>query len=216
MKSNSIKAYVLNIVLKSLLTATLVASASTASAATLFQDDFTRANNNTVGNGWSELSDNANDVAIVGNRVRLRDNLPGSPDGAIGSSVIDATGYENITVSFTWQSLNPNEGNDLLRLSYGLDPAPALTNEAAWNQVFQVNDAGTTVTNSSVTVGALDNSEFSLMFWTVLNGNGNTNEGFFLDNVVVTGDLIPAVPLPAGAPLLLLGLGGFAALRRRK
>jgi len=54
------------------------------------------------------------------------------------------------------------------------------------------------------------------MFWTVLNGNGNTNEGFFLDNVVVTGDLIPAVPLPAGAPLLLLGLGGFAALRRRK
>jgi len=203
--------------LKAITAAALATGATSASAATLFSDDFNRANSNTIGNGWSELSDAANDVAIVGNRVRLRDNIGSTnPDAAIGSSVIDATGYENINVVFTWQSLNANEANDRLRLSYAFDPAPALTAQGQWTQVQQVSDAGTTVTTQSVNLSAVDNSQFSLMFWTVVNGNANNNEGFYLDNVVVTGDLIAVVPLPAGAPLLLAGLGGLVALRRRK
>lgn len=203
-----------NIALASLLTLT----AGSASAVTIFSDDFNRVDNNTVGNGWSELASGNGDVKIDGNQLRLRDNLAGSPDAAAATGVIDATGYENINVSFTWQARNRNEASDFLRLSYGLDPAPAMTDEAAWTQIFSGSDAGTNVFTASIALDALvENSLFSLMFWTEVSGNNSGNdEGFMIDSVVVTGDLIPVVPLPAGGLLMLSGLAGFAALRRRK
>jgi len=209
--------------MKTLVRTTFIAAmalgASSASAATvIFSDNFNRADNNTVGNGWSELEDANNDVAVNNNTLRLRDNLTGQPDAAVGSTVIDATGYENITVTFDWRALGPNEAADDLMLSYALAPAPNLTQQNQWDQVFAGSDGGTSIFSESVTLGAdTADSIFNLMFWTnVTNNNNGNGEGFRIDNLVVSGDAIAVVPLPASASLLLLGFGGLTALRRRK
>lgn len=197
-------------------TLTFAASATVASVV-LFEDDFGRINSNSVGNGWIELESGNADVAITGERLRLRDNLAGSPDAAAASFVIDATGYENLMVSFDWRPLNTNDGGERLNLSYALDPAPAPTLQAQWTRVFRDGNGGTTVSSESVSISpGADNSLFNIMFWSqVSNGTSGNSEGFFVDNVVVTGELTP-VPLPAGGALLLGGLAAFGAMRRKR
>jgi hypothetical protein len=187
-----------------------------ASAAILFEDDFDRSNSNTVGNGWSELNNSSSDVAISGNRLLLRDELSGNPDAAAASATIDATGFENTMVSFTWTPLGPNSSNDLLKLVWSLaSDNLSMTNEEAWSNVvppFSVGSNGTNTVTASVGVGATD-KKFRLMFWTDVS---DADEGFYIDNVKVTGDPISAVPVPASLPLLVAGLAGFGLMRRRK
>ncbi len=191
----------------------LLAGAASA-ASVIFEDDFNRANNTSVGNGWTELEDDNNDVRIISNQLRLRDFLPGNPDAAAASAVIDATGYTNITVSFDWRSLDPNESSDDLFLVWALDPRPALTNEGAWTEVFQGGSGGTNTFSESVSISpGADNSMFNLMFWSDV---GTGSEGFLIDNLVVTGDLISPVPVPASLPLLAAAFAGFGVMRRRK
>ncbi|WP_233155154.1 VPLPA-CTERM sorting domain-containing protein [Sedimentitalea arenosa] len=59
----------------------------------------------------------------------------------------------------------------------------------------------------------------SLFFDTVILQNINTDAGvdrtIYFDNLVATSEMAP-VPLPASLPLLLAGVGGLYALRRRK
>ncbi len=191
--------------------AALTLFAGTVSAATLFEDDFNRSDSNTVGNGWNELEDDSNDVAIYGNSLQLRDTLWLNPDAAATSVVIDASGYENISVQFKWRSLTPNENSDDLYLSWALDPAPAITNENAWTQAFQGNDGGTSWFTESVALAGADDAMFNLMLWSDV---GLSNEGFLIDYVKVTGDAVSSVPLPAGMPLLLGGLAAFGLARR--
>lgn len=193
--------------------AALTLMASTASAVTIFQDTFNRANSNSVGNGWTELEDDNNDVAIRTNRLRLRDTLGGEPDAAAASPLIDATGFENISVDFRWRSLGPNEGSDDLYLSFALTPAPALTNQNAWTEVFNGSSGGTSFSTENVALAGAEDSMFNLMFWTDVS---RFNEGFEITGVRVTGDAISAVPLPAALPMMLAGLGALGVARRRK
>ena len=80
------------------------------------------------------------------------------------------------------------------------------------------NGATTTVMNAANAVRNLIEITFdqSMSSATVVlshfNGSGNfTNDGFSIDDIAVS-----EVPLPASALLLLGGLGGLAAMRRRK
>lgn len=54
-------------------------------------------------------------------------------------------------------------------------------------------------------------SSATVFFGNWRNGQPRTNDGFSIDDASVS-----AVPLPASAVLLLAGLGGMAAMRRRK
>ncbi len=200
-------------------TATVLAAilaTSSVSAATLFYDSFNRANSNNPGNGWTQLEDDNNDVGVFGNALRLRDFLPGNPDAAAASKTIDATGYTNIQVEFRWKGFSNVETGDDFYLSWAESPAPAMSNEGAWNEVFNGNTGGGTwLTNLiSISPGA-DNSIFNLMFWSDVS---SSSEGYKVDWVRVTGDAITPVPLPAALPLLAGGIGllGFAGWRRRK
>lgn len=185
-----------------------------AASTVLFEDDFNRSNSNSVGNGWSELEDDNNDVRVRGNTLRLRDTLPGNPDAAAASAVIDATGFKNITVSFTWKAFITNEASDELYLSWAFDPAPALTDQNAWTEVFSDGSGSTTTFSETVSLGAaVDGAMFNLMFWSDVSF---FNEGFKIDNVVVTGEAITPVPLPASLPLMAAALAGFGIMRRRK
>jgi hypothetical protein len=201
--------------------AMLALTTTSASAATvLFSDDFDRANNKTLGNGWSELSYNRNDVAVRGKSMLLRDDAAGLPDAAAASLVIDGTGYENITVSFDWRSLGPNERKDDLFMSFAEAPAPALTDADDWTLAFNGGAGGKKWFTESISISAgADNTLFNIMFWTDVSSrlNGGKREGFRIDNVVVMGDsIVAAVPAPASLPLLAAGLLGLGFVGRRK
>lgn len=199
--------------------ATVVAAifaTSSASAVTLFYDDFNRSNSNNPGNGWTQLEDDNDDVGIFGNALRLRDNISGLPDAAAASKTIDATGYSNIQVEFRWRGFNNVETSDDFFLVWAEAPAPSMTNQGAWTSAFSgTTEGGTWFTELvSISPGA-DNSVFNLMFWTDVS---YYKEGYKVDWVKVTGDKITPVPLPAALPLLAGGLGvlGIAGWRRRR
>ena len=187
-----------------------------AGAAVIFTDDFTRTDHITrdVGNGWSELENSSNDVSVLSNKLLLRDVLGGDgPDAAASSMVIDATGYENISVEFKWRAQQQNTVTDDLFLSWALDPAPAMDDLTAWTHVFQGNGAGKSFRVSNVALSGAENTLFNLMLWTI---SSTKDQGYQIDYVTVTGDEIPPVPLPAGLPLLAGGLAAFGLLRRKR
>ena len=196
--------------------AALAVFASDASAAVIFQDDFTRSEHisRDVGNGWNELEKSSNDVSVLSNKLLLRDVLEGDgPDAAASSMVIDATGYENISVEFRWRAQSQNGIADDLFLSWALDPAPAMDDLSAWTHVFQENGSGSSFHVTNVGISGAENTLFNLMLWTI---SSTKDQGYQIDYVTVTGDEIPPVPLPAGLPLLAGGLAAFGLVRRKR
>lgn len=190
--------------------------ASDVSAAVIFQDDFTRTAQieRTVGNGWNELERSSNDVSVLNNRLLLRDVLDGDgPDAAASSLVIDATGYENINVSFRWKSLRDNTISEDLFLSWALDPAPAMTDTDAWTHAFQGSAVGPGFHITNALLDGAEDSTFNVMLWSLVAGK---DQGYLIDYVTVTGDEISPVPLPAGLPLLLGGLAALGLARRKR
>lgn len=60
----------------------------------------------------------------------------------------------------------------------------------------------------------LASNQSSALFF---EGVGGDNQGYIVDNVILKSlDDVSPIPLPATAPLVLLGLAGLTALRRRK
>ena len=203
----------------------LAFAASSAAAATLFSDDFDRPDSKSVGGGWSELERSEDDVFVKNGMLLLRDRRDENPDAAASSMVIDATGYENITVAFKWRTINRyNEANDSLFLSWASVDAPAIDDTAAWTEAFEGgvdSDAHWSPkvwSTETVQLTGAEYGQFRLLLWTDVNA---FNEGFRIDYVTVTGDKLVAgavapVPLPAGLPLLVGGLAAFGLMKRRR
>lgn len=183
-------------------------------ATVIFEDSFDRPLSDTVGNGWSEYEGSADRVGINNDgRLRLRGIMEGTPDAAASSPIIDATGYDNITVSFSWRKRTSNSLNDMLNLSYANTPLPPLIDPGAWTQVFSGSADTPANFDESILLTGAANSTFGLLFWTIETVNSS---GFTIRELTVTGDRIGTVPVPAGLPLMLMGLGALGLARRHR
>ena len=220
--------------------ALLLMSALPASAVTIFSDNFNRAPSDTVGNGWEEYNAQANDVAIVNNsgtnctgdnspsgcnnQLRLRDQngLNGTVDAGVAQiGSLSTTGYQDIMLGLDFKRLSSNSsGNDLFRIQW------KLSSDSVWDPTNTIYEHGLGSDASSYVPVLLalgptaDNAAgIDIRIYVNLWPTSGTDEGAIVDNVVLSGNLIPPigeVPLPGSLPLLLSGLAGASLIVRKR
>lgn len=184
------------------------------SAVTIFMDDFNRANNSTVGNGWLETENNAGDVAIRNGRLRLRDILPGPGIDAAASQLggLEATGLSDIALMYDWSATSNTESSDDLFVQW------KLTSQAMWTTLVTHTLGGSGFVSNTVQLGAGADgqSDIQIRFFTDVS---TETEAAFIDNVKLTGE-VGTSPVPEPATFALFGLGliglGWVQYRRVK
>jgi len=199
--------------------AALLWGAGSASAVTIFTDNFNRADNDTVGNGWIEHNDSANDVAIRDNQLRIRDQASTAPDAAIAQgTILITTGFTGLQVSFDYRRMQDdgdgvsNEAGDNLLVSWA--PSGTSITGTGWTTAATLfsNSDSFVSTGLINLVGAL--GEIDVRLHTVVN---NDDEGYMVDNFSVFGTPgASAVPLPPAVLLFGTALVGMGLLGRRR
>jgi hypothetical protein len=189
---------------------------SSASAVTIFSDDFNRADSNTVGNGWNEIEDDNNDVAIKNNSLMLRDNRSWfffDLIDAVASHSASTTGYQDIFLDFDWKASDDTESSDKLYVSW-TNTADPLNGLFSWDTIFSADLGGSSFESVSVgeIVGANNLADFKFAFWTDVS---HWSEYAAIDNVVLRGTPT-SVSNPSSIALLGLGLMGLGLASRKK
>jgi hypothetical protein len=192
-----------------------VTASSASQAALIWSDEFSRSSSNSVGNGWTEIEDDSNDVGIVfNNYLLLRDR---TPSAAAYQSGISTVGYENITVEFRWR---PWDSDAADTLSFVYQAQPVLD----WTLGF-ITDLGISPETYQTASFALDlaagNTE-TLDIGFILNATYK-KDAAKIDYVRIYGDEMTggggnSIPEPSGIALFGLGIVGlgFAARRRSR
>lgn len=196
--------------------AALTLFCASASATIIFADDFNRANSNTVGNGWSTVEEDDNDVAIRNNVLQIRDyerewswSLANfgynHTDDSEASNSTSTESYKDIFIDFDWAASWNTESSDSLFLSW-------TNNGTDWTNIWdtELGGSGFTSVNVGAIVGADDLTDFGFKFYTNVS---TYYEAAYIDNVVVRGTEVPA---PLSIALFGLGLAGIGLSRRKK
>jgi len=196
----------------------MVTVASPASATIIFQDDFNRDNNNTVGNDWSEIEDETNDTAIRSSTLRLRD-FKDKTDSADGQGIVDAAagqlagfntvGFTNIILMYDWAATDNTESNDTLWVQWKLGT------DALWNTLVAqaLGGSGFAPESFGLGIGAEGVSNLQIRFATDVS---TYKEAAFIDNVKLTGYYPTRVPEPSTLMLMGIGLVGLGWMGRKK
>ena len=205
--------------LSKLLLLTISLQCAATQAAVLFEDDFDRNNNSLVGNNWSELEKDSNDVAIYQDALRLRDYQSDVPDAA-AIQTIEVAGFENLSLQFDWRATSSTEASDMLFVGWQL---PDENFSSFWQTSLGGSDYETV--SLAVTDPGSDDGLASLAFWIDV---GSANETVYIDNILFSGapvandtdpateqDDIASVSEPSSTLLLALGLSFLYSVRRK-
>ena len=116
-------------------------------------------------------------------------------------------------ISFTFDWLT-NRGNQPEKLStFLVDGAPAMIGYTDLGGTSYTSATQTILSTSRTGEGTVTYSGGPFTSLSFLHEQTANNIGFVISNVTVD---VAAVPLPASLPLLLLGFGSIAALRRKR
>lgn len=175
-------------------------------SAVIYQDDFNRSNNNTLGSTWSELENQSNDVAIYRNQLRLRDQS-GLAQDAVALLELDLSNYQNLNLRFDWRPTPNTETSDTFYVGWN--------NSNAWQSVWSQSLGNSTYTSVELDLSKLTaNPNDRLSFWVDVSSKTET---VYVDNFLLEGELIAnsapdpvtAVSEPNASLLLSLGLLGL-------
>jgi hypothetical protein len=185
----------------------------------VLSDQFDRPNSNDVGNGWVEFEADADDVAVVNDMLRLRDDGDPDDDPALeqveAQAVqfgLDISDYESLTLSFEWTSLGATVPTDRFYVQWRAcdDPANISTNSEigvgpflAFFEAPLVErnlTAGpflpdTEAVSVALPQAAIDAECIDLRFLTIVS---NPEEGVLIDYVDLCGQRRPPVRYTCG------------------
>lgn len=145
----------------------------------------------------------ANQLLLDGNKIIEETSSGKRPGNVVGDFATDVLTEEKDGVTPQQFTMKLLSGEDLAtRLSfYVVDTDTTFTAAEAAFGIFL--DVGTDVTSTSV----------NRFYLALDDGGGSPDDNH--DDIIIRVDVAP-IPLPAGGLLLMGGLAGFAALRRRK
>lgn len=181
-----------------------VMAAQSASATTIFSDNFQRSNSGTVGNGWVEGSG----ISVDSGSMLFSGNA--SLTATEGTLTISTVGFTSLTFSYDWSS-SGGEASDTLSSYWSSDGGTTLHLLAT----HTLDTHSFTAESFNLPAGAENLSDITLVF--KYQGNMG-NDDARVDNVLLQGTAA-AVPGPivgAGLPGLLFASGGLLAWMRRK
>ncbi|MEM9046354.1 MAG: VPLPA-CTERM sorting domain-containing protein [Pseudomonadota bacterium] len=145
---------------------------------------------------FPENSNNISSSVSLSTFLGSNGTLLSGADSVMQTTVTMITGILNLDPGTYTFSVGSDDGYELL---FGNQ----LVSQRTTNRGFQTD-------NTQVTVQAGDNQFFQLLYWENL---GQTGLRFSINGVVVDQNFTD-VPLPAGLPLMLAGLGMIAVWRR--
>jgi hypothetical protein len=184
--------------------ALVLLAAAPGRAASIFSEDF-EADDYGLNTGLLNWSVTTGSIDVIGGPFYgfygagkyLDMNGSTSQGGRIESNTMRFNVGERYRLSFDYGNNQYSNGNE--ELSFGV---------AGMSGSIAINGYVPNLIRHSLTFTAT--SDMSSLYFADSGTTGGDNGGPILDNIDIT-----AVPIPAGAPLMIGALGGFAALRRR-